>query len=212
MTQARSYWPRLVRGEGRANVSDEFYLRMSMRLGGLPIKVLSRLGQYGVSVLACKTLTLGRPELVGERPTGHGGYTFAAINGVYLRGERTVCIAEYTNPNGALVLAENSDYVLYHEIGHAWDCALGNASRRTSFDVTHTQGLRYANVYGRTEHLHYFTRISERGVRETFAEAFAVHECRAQQIELSDDVKWFAMVFADAVEYVDNLIKAEANV
>jgi hypothetical protein len=118
------------------------------------------------------------PWLAGRYPRGWpAGSTWENTDAVHLPANRLLLIGEKrVNRQGKLVAATRVEEVVRHEIGHAFDAALGARdsyrSSSSEFLLAYRRDAADMNAEDR-ERLAYYLQNQQAGRQETFAEAFA---------------------------------------
>jgi hypothetical protein len=145
----------LMTRTSQATDADVYWLHRL--LSEFPQPVLAKLRARGVTVVAAHdSVTEKYPSLEGGE-IGFDDVTYEQTGGLYAESHRTIVVP----------VAKVWDHrdVVAHEIGHALDEVLGHKSRQEAFIEARNQDLGQLGRYER--------QAGERGLSETYAEAFA---------------------------------------
>jgi len=161
-------------------VSSNFLDRATGAARTIPQGVWSRLDQGGWKVRLAEFVVDADPTLRGIQPRGWpDGTTWEHTDAVHIPAKRLLVFAEKRrNREGAIVASSRVENVLRHEVGHAFDRALGKKndyySSDSAFISSYFRDLSRMNTNDRQE-LHYYLQRGPAGRQEAFAEAFAIH-------------------------------------
>ncbi len=161
------------------SVSDRFQHETEVATRSVPPQVWKTLVQAGWRVQLAEFVIDAAPSLSGVRPPGWPrDLTWDNSDAIHLPTSKLLVVAEKRrNRAGEIVDSSRIPGVLRHEIGHAFDMA---ASGNRQFLSTSPQFVHaYQQDVSRIPrsdrgHLAYYLQDSRGGLRETFAEAFAV--------------------------------------
>lgn len=157
---------------------SDFRRQLAVGAGSIPAGVWKRLQSAGWKFGSARLVVDAAPWLSGRYPRGWpAGSTWENTDAVHLPGNRLLLIGEKrVNKQGKLVAATRVEEVVRHEIGHAFDAAIGAddgyRSSSSSFLLAYRRDA--ASMEGEDrETLAYYLQNLQAGRQETFAEAFA---------------------------------------
>jgi hypothetical protein len=160
-------------------VTDEFRSEVRRAAATIPAHVWDPLRQAGWQVHMAEFVTDALPHLAGERPRGWpDGTTWENTEAVHIPKSRLLVVAEKRRgADGAVQRSGRLEGVLRHEVGHAYDKAVGLkglfASSLPEFDAAYSLDVRAMSPQDR-QTLSYYLQEGGAGRQETFAEAFAI--------------------------------------
>lgn len=146
-------------------------------ISDLPETVKAKLAAHGVTIHHANDVASFDPTMANEQPRGwSAGTTWKNADGFYSRGTKKAVVTDtkINSDDGKLanISLERKLGVIRHEIGHAYDDALGQVSQSAEFQSAHR-----ADVASIPKEHHdafaYFLQSGHAGPSETFAEAFA---------------------------------------
>jgi hypothetical protein len=143
----------------------------------MPQPVLNSLAENGCKLHLGNRLGDVRPDLKGKRPRGWlKGMTWESAEGLYDRDRKEIVSCnQRLGWNGEYVDSNRKIGVLYHETGHAFDQASGDASRSPEFIRAYNEDVHQQHVSGMdTKPYSYFLQSGNAGRSETWAECFAL--------------------------------------
>ncbi|MDQ2084524.1 phage minor head protein [Xanthobacteraceae bacterium Astr-EGSB] len=156
------------------SVSDDFRRRVSDAVAALPSQVTDKLRSSGITIHAAARIT----DIIAEAGTPRGwpaGSTYANLDGLFqsrLQGDRVIVAETYLSRTGRWQATDRTIGVINHEIGHALDRAVGDASHGEAFGLAyHTDLISQAAGVAAVDR--YFLQAGVAGRQETFAEIFA---------------------------------------
>jgi hypothetical protein len=170
--------PGKVTWESTAKVSPVFTKSMTETYERLPAKVREALDKQGTKIKLGQTTPDAFPDLEGKQPRGWDeGTTWANCPGVYSSGlgYSEIGVAEKMQARDSDRLLPNlaAQGVMRHEVGHAWDHALGHASSSPAFVKAYDADVGKLQQHQKP-HLKYFLQPPPpAGRSEAFAELFA---------------------------------------
>ncbi len=164
------------------DVSPEFAAKMRAVYDGLEPKVRETIEKNGRAVIA-DVITTTIPEAKGETPRGWPpGYTWDHVAGVYDGNRRQAVVAEHTlddagNRIGGDFTHEGRAGVFRHELGHAYDAALGRETSKGVY-VDAYEKDRDKVLKNKVPDMEYFLQRDALGSQapgrqEAFAQVFA---------------------------------------
>ncbi|QDU95094.1 hypothetical protein Pla8534_29060 [Lignipirellula cremea] len=159
-------------------VSADFRARTAEAAGTIPSGVWRRLKDGGWQVRMAAFVVDADPSLRGIQPRGWpDGTTWEHTDAVHLPAKRLLVFAEKRrNREGQVVDSTRVENVLRHEVGHAFDRALGGDdyySSGTTFISAYFRDLARMAAEDRGE-LQYYLQRGPAGRQEAFAESFAI--------------------------------------
>jgi hypothetical protein len=160
--------------EIKGKVSAEFQKEVRSTLDRIPAPARSVLNAASSKIVAARTLTGARPDLKGVQPRGWPeGSTWDSADGCASGGVAYVAerYRDFWSKGKLWKNSERTQYVVLHELGHAYDDGSGNVSASLEFLKA------YADDVARAEDNNlvinsYFLQHGDAGRRETFAEQF----------------------------------------
>jgi len=159
-----------------------------------PDAVNAALRRSDVEVVVANTLTHARPELKGVRPRGWPpGTTWDNVDGCAV-GNKAYIAKRYRDQfnKNKWTDSERSVRVMHHEIGHAYDRAIGRASQSAEFLAAYDADVAAAKRPGARPIDSYFLQSGGAGAAETFAEQFANIILGRSDMGMPETYKWIA--------------------
>ena len=160
-----------------ANTSAEFSESMRTALDALPRTVIDKLHAADTKISVSNMLVDVLPHLARVRPRGWPpGSTWQNSEGLYSPREKHVVVAEQykSRINNNMVTTTRGPATMRHEIGHAYDHALGRFSETDTFERAYMADRRDGKLKSTTHpHISYFLQKGPAGRSEAFAEIFA---------------------------------------
>ena len=203
-----------VRFAVATTVSKSFHRETEDATRTIPDKVWQTIERSGWKVQLAEFVVDAAPSLRGVRPRGWPSHlTWENSDALHLPTSKLLVVAEKRrNSSGKVVTSSRVGGVLRHELGHAFDMALGGKSR---FLSSHAN---FVNAYQRDvlrlssderETFKYYLQGTRAGWQEAFAEAFAVSLGGG-----SSDVEpaVFKATFPKVVSYVRQVIDSPPTV
>lgn len=127
-----------------------------------------RLEKFGTTVAIAGWIRDFDPTLATAQPRGWAeGKTWNDSDGGYMAVKKTAVVAENTTKG----ISQRCAFVLWHELGHALDHALGNYSHSTAFNSAYQDDCRDLDAQQQKE-LAYFLQEDNAGKEEVFAEIY----------------------------------------
>jgi hypothetical protein len=101
--------------------------------------------------------------------------TWESAEGLYSPNNKEIVVCnQRLGWNGEYVDSDRKVGVLFHETGHAFDAASGEASNSPKFKAAYNEDLHYQHTSGiDTKPYSYFLQSGKAGRSETWAEGFA---------------------------------------
>lgn len=169
----------------------------------LPPKVREALAQHGVEVVIGRRFRDVYPDLANQRPQGWPeGATLENLDGLYRPATKQVSAFSHALSlvHGDEVVSVRKVGTLHHEIGHAFDDALGQPSMYGRFWTAYEADVNALSDEDKVQ-LSYLLQSGVAGPSETFAEVFA--QMQGVGALLRDVTKDFPRV----VEFIRGLIE-----
>ena len=163
----------------RTQVGGEFFNKLVKEAHEIPTGVRLLFYHKGVHVLAGSKVTDVLPELVGVHPRGWPpGATWDNVDGLFNSSLNAAVVSEKFLSTGDKILPNlRVEGVFRHELGHAFDNALGVASARPAFVTAWLNDVSKIPKNDRIRQtLDYFIQhdAQDAGRSEAFAEAYGV--------------------------------------
>lgn len=197
-----------VRFAVATTVSDSFHRQTEDATRTIPNQVWETLEQSGWRVQLAEFVVDAAPSLRGVRPRGWPrNLTWENSDAIHLPTSKLLVVAEKRrNSSGEIVSSSRVAGVLRHELGHAFDMAVGGnlqfLSSRADFVRAYHLDVQNLSVDQREIYKYYLQGVRA-GWQESFAEAFAV----ALGGGSSDvDPEDFKMAFPSVVKFVRKVI------
>jgi tetratricopeptide (TPR) repeat protein len=162
--------------------SDACVSLMKQGISTIPMRVQDDIAGAGITVVLTPTMVYDEPETSGQTIFRNGGTT-QNIAGLYEPAKSRVLIPERASHGNGVPqpMGPYTIKVMRHELGHAWDFALGSVSQKAAFIAAYDQdfsklsneecrALAYCITGVATSDANVPTAS---GYRECFAEAFA---------------------------------------
>jgi hypothetical protein len=152
---------------------DQFAKRVGAAYARIPDGVRALLDRSGYDVATCRQYLDLHPDLKGQTPRGYpAGSSEAAAQGVFEAEDKRIVVPE--RPEA--VAAADPVGIVRHEVGHAFDDALGNYSQSKEFRDAYNRDLDKMNLEHLNglseEQLEYYLQDHGAGAQETFGELF----------------------------------------
>lgn len=149
--------------------SDELLAIVLGNLSTLQELDAARLAKFGTTVAVVSWIRNLDPDLANQQPRGWAeDKTWNDADGIYRRAFKTAAVAENTNDGKSV----RSVFVLWHELGHAIDHAIGDYSHSDAFKSAYADDVSRFNADQRKKQS-YFLQEGEAGQEEAFAEIYA---------------------------------------
>lgn len=161
--------------EARSEISADFRSELNEAISKMPDPVRKTLARAGVSIKTGHKIIDVQPDLAGIQPRGWPeGTTWDNADGVFFRAKNEVSVAEYYKPFWSQLYArtDRGAGTLLHESGHAFDAALGGASKQPSFVRMYSNDVANLSLDD-IKLVPYYTQSGNAGPEEAFAEIFA---------------------------------------
>ena len=161
------------------SVSKSFHRETENATRTIPTEVWKTIERSGWQVQLAEFVVDAAPSLRGVRPRGWPSHlTWENSDAIHLPTSKLLVLAEKRrNSSGKVVPSSRVGGVLRHELGHAFDMALGGRYRffssRADFVNAYQLDVRSLSEEER-ETFKYYLQGSRAGWQEAFAEAFAV--------------------------------------
>ena len=144
-------------------------------LAALPKPVMASLYNHGVKVVVAPTipdyyLSLNKGTIPDDVSNPSTGKTLDNVEGQYIRSNKIVVIGE----QGLDAHDSKRDKVrlVLHELGHAYDNSIGNASDTPTFKLFYDQDMEAIPVSERRKY-EFYQQSDRRGCGQVFADTFA---------------------------------------
>jgi tetratricopeptide (TPR) repeat protein len=114
--------------------SDKCVALMQTGISTIPPAIQRQISGAGISVVLTPTMVYDEPERSGETVFRNGGTT-QNIGGLYQSSKSRVLIPERSSVGNGVPrpMGNYTIKVMRHELGHAWDFALGRPSQQAQF-------------------------------------------------------------------------------
>lgn len=161
------------------SVSKSFRQQTTAAIQTIPQPVQQLIGTAGWRIQLSEFVVDAQPELARDRPRGWPAYaTWQNTDAVHFPVERLLVLAEKRrNSQGRIVETSRIGGVLRHELGHAFDMALGMPglfrSSSEEFERAYTKDVDHIRAENGKE-LDYYLQRANAGRQEAFAEAFGI--------------------------------------
>lgn len=190
------------------DVSESMKEAIAEEYAAFPQGVRDLLDRNGVELAVVGKLIDRFPELAGERPMGWAaGKTWEDADGVHHGGggRSVALVAETARVGGVYLHSGRTRAVFAHEVGHAIDQALGNASSTARFQLAYSRDVARIFASDRAR-VGYFLQAGAAGRQEAFAEAFAVGHARRRGRKFGLNPS-FAGLFAETIRVVGEMTR-----
>jgi len=191
-----------------SKVSADFRQEAGTAVAAIPDGVWQELKDGGWEVRVATFVVDAAPSLRGVHPRGWPvGATWEQTDAVHLPSQRLLVFAEKRrDSDGRIVQNSRVSNVIRHEVGHAFDRAIGEKTYQSSDREFVAAYYRDVSRIPASEHevLSYYLQKGSGGRQEAFAEAFAI------QLGGGSDSKQQALFlkrFPNVVAHVKNEIR-----
>lgn len=197
-----------VRFAVATTVSEAFHQETADATESIPTQVWQTLEQSGWRVQVAEFVVDAAPSLRGVRPRGWPrNMTWENSDAIHLPTSKLLVVAEKRRDStGNIVSSSRVPGVLRHELGHAFDMAMGGTSRflssKREFVSAYLRDTRQLTTEQRAT-FDYYLQGDRAGWQEAFAEAFAVALGGGSSDVEADD---FRAAFPEVMAYVQTVI------